>query len=272
MTTDELWQQFFFHLQARRRTPATLRYYANTQTVFGRYVEAHGLPQDAAALTVQHLRAFLRQLEADGLAPGGVHAHARALRALLTWAFKEELLSVNPVKRLEMPRVDRRRLPAVSGPQVQQLLKLCRKGPQPLRDCAVVLVLFDTGIRVQESGQPATGRPAVRARAAAHSRQGQQGALRAHRGPGHAGPERLPAPRAPSRPRRGAQRLSWSRRPAADQERDRHPPAQAGPVPRACRAPTAHPTPSGAALPWSSCATAATCSRCSRSWATAAWR
>lgn len=151
MTTDELWQQFFFHLQARRRTPATLRYYANTQTVFGRFVVAQDLPQDAAALTVQHLRGFLRQLEADGLAPGGVHAHARALRALLTWAFKEELLSVNPVKRLEMPRVDRRRLPAVSGAQVQQLLKLCRKGTQPLRDCAVVMVLFDTGIRVQEA-------------------------------------------------------------------------------------------------------------------------
>ncbi|WP_104991403.1 tyrosine-type recombinase/integrase [Deinococcus sp. NW-56] len=151
MTTDELWQQFFFHLQAKRRTKATLRYYATTRTSFGRFVQEGGLPQEAEALTVQHLRAFLRKLEADGLAPGGVHAHARALRALLTWAYREELLSTNPVKRLEMPTVDRQRLPAVSGEQVQLLLKTCRKGPQPLRDCALVLTLFDTGIRVQEA-------------------------------------------------------------------------------------------------------------------------
>ncbi len=38
MNTDELWQQFFYHLKVKRRSKATMKYYECTQRVFGRYL------------------------------------------------------------------------------------------------------------------------------------------------------------------------------------------------------------------------------------------
>lgn len=63
LTIDDLWQQFFWHLRAKRRSKATLTYYGCTQRVFRRFLVASGLPQQARELTTAHLRAFLRSLE-----------------------------------------------------------------------------------------------------------------------------------------------------------------------------------------------------------------
>lgn len=150
MTTDELWHDFYLHLRARRRSEKTIIFYRTTQHVFGRFAEAHQLPEQAEQLTIRHLRLFLRDLEQSGLAPGGIHAHARALRALFNWAEREDLLDHNPVKRLEMPSVSRRRLPTVTPEQVKELVKASNRLDQPKRDTALLMLMFDTGLRIQE--------------------------------------------------------------------------------------------------------------------------
>ncbi|WP_420595108.1 tyrosine-type recombinase/integrase [Deinococcus sp.] len=150
LSMSELWQQFFFHLRAKRRSKATLTYYGCTQRIFGRFLVSAGLPQEARALTTAHLRAFMRSLEAGGLAPGGVHGHARAIRALFNWAHREELLAANPVQRLELPTLARVRLPTVNVELTKRLLAVSKTQGQPLRDAAMILTLFDTGVRVQE--------------------------------------------------------------------------------------------------------------------------
>ena len=38
LSMGELWQQFFFHLRAKRRSETTLTYYGCTQRVFGRFL------------------------------------------------------------------------------------------------------------------------------------------------------------------------------------------------------------------------------------------
>jgi integrase/recombinase XerD len=150
MTVDELWQQFFLHLRARRRSKATLTYYGCTERVFGRFAAAQALPPDIQAITVAHLRGFLLHLEEAGLAPGGVHGHARALRAVFNWAFREELLTKNPVERLELPSLARVRMPTATVDLTRLLLATSRLEGHPLRDRAIILTLFDTGVRVQE--------------------------------------------------------------------------------------------------------------------------
>lgn len=150
MQLSELWQQFYLHLKAKRRSAATLRFYAATETSLLRFKQVYPFPEEAPALKVTHLRAFLLYLEEQGLAPGGIHAHARALRSLFNWAYQEELLDTNPVKRLEMPTVSKRRLPTVTTAQVRMLLEASKQLDQPTRDAAVLLVLFDTGVRAHE--------------------------------------------------------------------------------------------------------------------------
>ena len=111
MTIEDLWQQFFFHLRVKRRSKNTLVYYGCTERVFGRFLAVQGLPADAERVTVTHLRAFLEWLDQKGLAVGGVHGHARAIRAVFNWAFREELLARNPAAWLELPSLVKERLP-----------------------------------------------------------------------------------------------------------------------------------------------------------------
>lgn len=69
---------------------------------------------------------------------------------MLSWAFREELLPTNPAARLKLPTLPVRRLPAAGPDATRRLLAAARRGDRPLRDAALVLVLFDTGVRLSE--------------------------------------------------------------------------------------------------------------------------
>jgi len=150
VTIEDLWQQFFFHLKVKRRSKTTLVYYGCTERVFGRFAAAQDLPTDVEQIGVRHLRAFLGWLHEQGLAVGGVHGHARAIRSLFNWAYREELLTRNPAARLELPSLVRERMPTMTADTVKRLLAACKAFDQPLRDAAIILTLFDTGVRSQE--------------------------------------------------------------------------------------------------------------------------
>ncbi len=150
MQISQLWQEFYIHLRARRRTRATLRYYECTERVFARFLTSEGLSLTAQEVRVSHLRLFLRWLEDQGLGVGGVHAHARAVRALFNWGEHEEILERSPAQRLELPSLTRERMPTVTPELTKRLLAAGKEAGQPLRDAALVVALFDTGLRVQE--------------------------------------------------------------------------------------------------------------------------
>lgn len=149
MTLDDLWDQFLYHLKVRRRSPATMQYYRHTQSHFRKFIGEIGV-EIVPGISTTHLRAFLLSLEERGLAPGSVHAHGRALKALFNWASAEELIDRNPAKRLALPSLPKERQPTVTSDRLRQLLVAAKGTEQPLRDSAIILTLFDTGIRLQE--------------------------------------------------------------------------------------------------------------------------
>ncbi|WP_019009560.1 tyrosine-type recombinase/integrase [Deinococcus aquatilis] len=151
MTWEQLWEQFYYHLRIRRRAKTTLHFYGTTQRVLGRYrADAQDFPALPADVTVRHLRAFVVWLEERGLAAGGIHAHVRSLKSLFGWAKREELLLTDPSVRLERPTLPGRRLPSMTNECVAKLLKAAKSTAQPLRDTAMLLTFFDTGIRLEE--------------------------------------------------------------------------------------------------------------------------
>ncbi|SEJ92617.1 integrase/recombinase XerD [Deinococcus reticulitermitis] len=151
MTWDELWEHFYYHLRIKRRAKTTLHFYRTTQRALSRFAaEGDSLPESPVTTTVLHLRAFVTWLEGQGLAPGGIHAHVRSLKSMFGWAKREELLTSDPAVRLERPTLPRRRLPTMDSERVNPLLVQARKTKQPLRDVALLLTFFDTGIRLEE--------------------------------------------------------------------------------------------------------------------------
>lgn len=103
-----------------------------------------------AELTADDLRAFLVKSFEDGLSPGGVAARWRAARAFVRWAVKEGALGVDPTGKIRPPKVPEADLPVVREWEVKKLLAAAEMGKNPLRDKALVMVLWDTGLRASE--------------------------------------------------------------------------------------------------------------------------
>ncbi|GHF79792.1 tyrosine-type recombinase/integrase [Deinococcus ficus] len=151
MTWNELWEHFYYHLRIKRRSKTTLHFYRTTQRALDRFAaEGGSLPGGPEQVTVLHLRGFVTWLEGQGLGPGGIHAHVRSLKSVFGWAKREELLPLDPSARLERPSLPRRRMATMDAERVGKLLGVARAGDQPLRDVAVLLTFFDTGIRLEE--------------------------------------------------------------------------------------------------------------------------
>ncbi len=150
MTMDQLWEEFLYHLRVERRSKATLSFYGVTRSKLERYLDSLGSVSEASGVSVSHLRGFVLWLGEQGLNAGGQHAHVRAVRALFNWGQREELLSANPARRLALPSLPSQRLPTVTGEVTQRLLSAARTADQPLRDAAMVMMLFDTGLRASE--------------------------------------------------------------------------------------------------------------------------
>ena len=136
---------FLLDAEARRLTPKTIRYYRQQIQPFLDSLSTQGVITPEA-ITAHHIRRHMVEMQRRGLADASIHASARAIRAFCNFMVREELLDKSPMRKVQMPRVEQRILPAFTPVEVQRLLAFCEND----RDKAIVLCLLDTGCRVSE--------------------------------------------------------------------------------------------------------------------------
>lgn len=136
---------FELDARARRLTPKTIAFYQWQLPAFAAWCEERGVTR-LADITPALLRAYLVHLQDRGLAAHTVHGAAQALRAWLNVCVREELIATSPFARVQMPKLDKRILPALEPKDVKRLLAACLSE----RDKAALLFLVDTGLRASE--------------------------------------------------------------------------------------------------------------------------
>jgi integrase/recombinase XerC len=108
-----------------------------------------------AGLDLAVMRAWLAGLLAEGVSRSTLARRAAAARTFTAWAYRQELLAVDPGPRLAAPK-NRRTLPAVlRADQAAAALSAAESGasegdPVALRDQAVLELLYASGVRVSE--------------------------------------------------------------------------------------------------------------------------
>ena len=150
MHLTELWERHRQHLTLRRRSSYTITYYAATYRALWAYFDTTTEVPEVEVVTLVQLRQFMLHLQERGLAEGGIDAHFRALRGVFGWAFKEELLPQDPTRRLERPSKPQRLQATLTPEEYRRMLEVAKKSDYKLRDIAVVVTLFDTGLRLSE--------------------------------------------------------------------------------------------------------------------------
>jgi site-specific recombinase XerD len=143
-------------LQAEGRSPATLRLYLLYERRFLEYLESAGIAPKLDALNLLHVRnaiAWLRTRSIQGARSGQTvtRTFASTLKIWASFLEAEGIYTESPIARLKRPMVPKVLRQPFSETEVMALWAASRETRTALRDEALVLLLFDTGMRIGEA-------------------------------------------------------------------------------------------------------------------------
>ncbi len=158
---------FTLSLAARGRSPATLSTYTEALQNLRQFAWERGMPP-LLGLSTEHIRAFLAELYARGNKPGSVRNRWASISSFYGWANEEgELPRGNPMERVKPPSVPDQLLPHYTEADMSKLLAAIPERSTDelvLRNRAIILLLFDTGLRAAELCSLVPGALDLRAR------------------------------------------------------------------------------------------------------------
>src|SRR5690606_5330882 len=152
VTLDELIDRFLARLRGEVGvSPHTYAAYAADLPRFAALVRARFGIEDVARVTRETVLAFQAAEAERGVGARSQARRLSALRGLFRFAVAERVIPDSPVSDLRQPRLPRR-LPATLGASdVPKLLEAAAATPTPLRDQALLEVLYGAGVRVSEA-------------------------------------------------------------------------------------------------------------------------
>jgi site-specific recombinase XerD len=142
-------EAFLRACRAKQLSPATVEWYEWLLTEYRNYVEPAGLRwDDPDTLDIF----FGEHLAQQGLSAHTVHAYYRALRRFFNWLEKRQRLSGgNPAQMVEPPRLSHPYPRNIEADEVEKLLAAVSGSTwMDRRDRAIILFLWDTGVRAEE--------------------------------------------------------------------------------------------------------------------------
>jgi len=140
---------FALHLDATR-APKTRRIYLDAADHLIAHLEATGMPTGARGVRREHVESYLAARR-DHVAPSTLSLEYRALQQFFRWALDEDEIDVSPMLKMHAPRVPDSPVPIVVADDFRKLLRTTEgKDFTNRRDAALLLVLYDTGVRAGE--------------------------------------------------------------------------------------------------------------------------
>lgn len=143
---------FLTNCKARNLSPRTIKFYKDYLSSFLTYAESQSVPNIQEADT-DFIRSYILMFSAEHN-PGGVHAAFRSIRAFFFWVEKEEFMPtdwINPIRKVDAPRVPDKIIEPVPLKDVSLLLATCKGNSFfDKRDKAIIFFLLDSGARAQE--------------------------------------------------------------------------------------------------------------------------
>lgn len=128
------------------RSPATVRGYQSDLRLF-----AEGAPE-LSDFTVDNLRAWLAQAVEDGKSRATLARRTAAARQFSSWLARHGYITSDPAAKLVTPKAAKHLPKVLSASQASDLMHAsgATNEPEYLRDCAILELLYATGIRVSE--------------------------------------------------------------------------------------------------------------------------
>ena len=152
ISDEALIQGFILALGAGGRKSRTLFIYEDSIRRLSEFAQSLGLP-GLATMDRTHIRHWLTSLHQKGNKPATVSIRYRSLNRFFGWCVAEEERTDNPMDRVDPPRIPSEIQAYYGAGEVATVIKaIPSKKPTPynLRDAAIILTLYDSGVRAAE--------------------------------------------------------------------------------------------------------------------------
>lgn len=140
---------FLAHVGSRTASEHTLTNYAVDLKQFSEYLAGRSL-SDVGLVDPAVLRAYLRELSGWGYARTTISRKLSSLRGLFSFLRERGVLDRDPARALRGPAAPRGLPKALSEEAVNRMLEMASESESPVRDTAVMELLYGCGLRVSE--------------------------------------------------------------------------------------------------------------------------
>jgi len=135
--------------KAKNLSPNTASYYGYRLMAFTRFLEARGADPGPEQVNPSLIREFLTS-ERERASATTAHHSLLALRAFFNHLVRDGLLDTNPALAVDKPKRRVTIIPTLAPDQAKAILDTCERDFYGVRDRAILLLMLDTGLRVQE--------------------------------------------------------------------------------------------------------------------------
>lgn len=144
---DEVLEKFYLDQMVGERSPKTIQFYQDNFNAFIKQFP-HLADRPFADVTVEHIEQHLLSKKGHPYAKSAAY---RSLRALWYFAIRRGIVKENIVKQVRSPKLPKdTNIPIVKKEDLDLLLATCGPSFLGYRDRAIMLVLYDTGLRLSE--------------------------------------------------------------------------------------------------------------------------
>jgi site-specific recombinase XerD len=149
----ELVPEFRVMLVATNRSPATIAAYMAGVEALRAFLEAKGMPTAVDGVAREHVEAFYAWMLETGYAAASVKNRHDGIRQLFAWCEEEGEVpeGKSPMRHVKAPLVPMNPPDVLTEDQIRALLATAEgRTFEDRRDCALIWILYDTGIRLAE--------------------------------------------------------------------------------------------------------------------------
>ncbi len=142
--------RFYLYLKNERRYSShTVNNYRRDLQRLAEYCVSHQISH-WRELQTPLLRSFISLLHRRGLSGKSIHRLLSAVRSFYRFLMREELANHNPALGLSAPKTQKKLPKVLSVDQISRLLDIDSKDPLDIRDCAMMELLYSSGLRLSE--------------------------------------------------------------------------------------------------------------------------
>lgn len=149
MDTTTLLDHWKLSLGAENKRTRTIETYASAVEQLIAYLDQQRLSRSPEAIDRTVLRGFLTQMLAK-TSPATVKQRHSSLSQFFRWLVDEEVIAENPMATIRAPKVVPKDIRLISEAQFDAMVKGCDDTFEGRRDRAILMLLWDTGLRLSE--------------------------------------------------------------------------------------------------------------------------